>query len=212
MDSGYCIQSQSLWRSEILSATLPLCWIRPWLESILNTTPMLCWSLIIIEDEILIYCKTLAGSKLYTRLRLVPQEFSNILFIAFYSNLAGRHLNLYRTLHHLCLWYYWPGMYTYVKKICAAWTGCAQANLTKAKSSKLVYNFPIEAPFLVLHADAYMVGKHSGFEGSETYLVALWNVHIWGLRASKGCKCHHFCFGNNENPTLIWLLPHHCPW
>jgi hypothetical protein len=42
----------------------------------------------------------------------------------------------------------------------------------QSKSSELVYGFPIEAPFLVLHVDAYMAGRHSGFEGSETYLIA----------------------------------------
>ena len=39
----------------------------------------------------------------------------------------------------------------------------------------------------------------------------LWNVHMRGLRAGYGCKCYHICFSNHENPTLIWLLPHHCP-
>ncbi len=124
-----------------------------------NYHAALCWSLIVIEDGILIYCKPLAGSNLYTRLQLVPQEIRNILFVAFHYNPACGHLNLYRTLHRLCLWYYWPGMYTYVKKMCATCTGCALANPTKAKSSELVYNFPIKAPFLVLHVDAYMAGN-----------------------------------------------------
>ncbi len=45
-------------------------------------------------------------------------------------------------------------------------------NPTKSKSSKLVYNFPIEAPFLFLFVDAYPSGKHSSFDGFETCLVA----------------------------------------
>ena len=44
-------------------------------------------------------------------------------------------------------------------------------NPTRGKSSELVYNFPIEAPFLVTHFDAYAAGKHSGFEGSDVYLI-----------------------------------------
>jgi hypothetical protein len=36
--------------------------------------------------------------------------------------------------------------------------------LTKGRSCELVYNFPIKAPFLVLHVDAYSAGAHSGFE------------------------------------------------
>ncbi len=145
-----------------------------------NYHAALRWFLIIIEDGILIYRKPLAGSDLYTCLQLVPQEFRNILFITFHYNPAGGHINLYRTLHHLRPWYYWPGMYTYVKKMCAAYPGCALANQTKAKSSELIYNFLIEAPFLVLHLDAYMAGKHSGFEGSETYLVACCGMCTFG--------------------------------
>ncbi len=99
-------------------------------------------------------------------------NYKNILFVAFHSNPIGRHLNAYRTFHRLRLRYYWPGMYTYVKKMCSACPGCALLNPTKAKLSELAYNFPIEAPFLVLHVDAYKAGAHLGFEGSETYLVA----------------------------------------
>jgi hypothetical protein len=88
----------------------------------------------------------------------VPQHFRNILFIAFHTNPVGGHLNPYRTLHRLRLRYYWPGMYSYVKRMCSACPGCALSNPTKAKSSELVYNFPIEAPFMVLHVDVYMAG------------------------------------------------------
>jgi hypothetical protein len=45
------------------------------------------------------------------------------------------------------------------------------ANPTISKSSELVYNFPVKAPFLVMHFDAYAAGKHAGFKGSECYLL-----------------------------------------
>jgi hypothetical protein len=63
-------------------------------------------SLIVIEDGILIYCEPLAGCNSYTKLRLVPTELRNILFVAFHANPIGGHLNAYRTLHCLCLRYY----------------------------------------------------------------------------------------------------------
>ena len=92
---------------------------------------------------------------------------TNILFVAFHTNALGGHLNAYRTLHRLRLWFYWPGMYAYVKRMCQACPGCALANPTLSKSSELVYNFPVEAPFVVMRFDAYAAGKHAGFEGSE---------------------------------------------
>jgi hypothetical protein len=95
----------------------------------------------------------------------------NILFIAFHTNAIGGNLNVYRTLNRLRLRFYWPAMYAYVKWMCAACPGCALLNPTHGKSSELVYNFPVEAPFLVMHFDAYVVGKHIGFEGSDAYLI-----------------------------------------
>ncbi len=74
--------------------------------------------------------------------------------VAFHSNAIGNHLNAYRTLHRIRLHYYWPGMYSYIKQMCAACPGCTLANTTKSKSSELVYNFPIEVTFLVLFVDA----------------------------------------------------------
>jgi hypothetical protein len=128
-------------------------------------------SLISVEDDMLIFREPVSGSELYMRLTLVPRELYNILFIAFHTNPIGGHLNAYQTLHHLRLRYYWPGMYAYIKRMCHACPGCALSNLTRGKSSEIIYNFPIEAPFLVLHFDVYAAGKHSGFEGSDVYLI-----------------------------------------
>jgi hypothetical protein len=126
----------------------------------------------VIEDGLLIYHEPIRGGSSYTRLQLVPSKFYNIIFITFHLNAIGSHFNPYRTLHHIHLRYYWLGMYSYIKHMCNACLGCALANPTKSKSSELIYQFPIEAPFLVLFIDAYSAGKHSSFEGFEVYLVA----------------------------------------
>ncbi len=68
----------------------------------------------------------------------------------------------------------------YLKKMCSTCPGCALSNPTKAKSSELIYNFPIEEPFNVLHVNAYKAGAHSGFEGLETYLVACCGMCTFG--------------------------------
>ena len=62
-------------------------------------------------------------------------------------------------------------MYSYIKQICQACPGCDLANPTLSKSSELVYNFPVKAPFLVMQFDAYAAGKHAGFGGSKCYLI-----------------------------------------
>jgi len=116
---------------------------------------------ILVENDMLIMREPIAGTLPYTRLQLVPRELRNILFVAFHTNPMGGHLNAYRTLHCLRLRFYWPGMYAYIKRMCQACPGCALANPTISKSSELVYYFPVEAPFLVMHFDAYAAGKHA---------------------------------------------------
>jgi hypothetical protein len=128
-------------------------------------------SLISVEDDMLILWGPVSGRDSYKHLTLVPCKLYNIVFIAFHMNPISGHLNAYRTLHRLRLQYYWPGMYAYVKRMCHACPGCALSNPTWGKSSELIYNFPMEAPFLVIHFNAYAAGKHSGFEGSDVYLI-----------------------------------------
>jgi hypothetical protein len=96
-------------------------------------------SLIIIEDNLLIYCEPISCTELYARLLILQKEFYNIFFIGFHTNPAGGHLNAYRTLHRLGLHNYWPGMKPYTKKMCTPCPSCALANITKGKSYELVY-------------------------------------------------------------------------
>jgi hypothetical protein len=72
-------------------------------------------------------------------------------------------------------------MYSYIKRMCSTCPGCALVNPTKGKLSKLVYNFPIEAPFKVLHVDAYSAGTHSRFEGSISYLIGCCGMCSFGI-------------------------------
>jgi len=62
-------------------------------------------------------------------------------------------------------------MYSYVKRMCQACPGCALAKPTCGKSSELIYNFPIEAPFFIMFFVSYSAGKHASFEGFECYLI-----------------------------------------
>ncbi len=151
-------------------------------------------SLITFEDNMMIYREPISGSAgSYTHLQLVPKEFYNILFVAFHLNPLGGHLNAYRTLHRLRLQFYWPGMYSYIKQMCQACLGCALANPTKSKSWELVYNFPIKAPFLVLHVNAYSAGAHTGFKGSHVYLVACCGMCTFGaLEPMSGANATSF--------------------
>ncbi len=127
---------------------------------------------LMLEDNLLIYRKPIAGSESYACLLVVPLQLRNIIFIVFHSNPVGSHLNVARTFHRIRLRYYWPHMYTYITRMCHACPGCALSNPTRGKSRKLIYNFPAEVPMMVLHIDGYQAGKESGSKGSSHYLIA----------------------------------------
>jgi hypothetical protein len=123
------------------------------------------------KNKMLIPDEPICGGASYTCLQLVQKELYNILFVAFRTNAIGGHLNPNRTFHHLHFHFYWPKMFGYIKQMCQACLGCRLSNPNRGKLSELKYNFPIKAPFLVMHFDAYAAGKHMGFEGSDSYLI-----------------------------------------
>ena len=126
---------------------------------------------VLLENDMLILWEPIVGSTSFTRLQIVPKELYNIIFIAFHVNPIGGHLNAYRTLHHVCLQFYFPHLYTNVKRMCNASPGCALSNPSKRVSSELVYNFPIQVPFMVMHFDAYTAGSHESFDGHNCHLI-----------------------------------------
>jgi hypothetical protein len=118
-------------------------------------------------------------------------------------------MNASRTLHHLRPRYYWPGMYSYIKCMCNACPSYALANPTKSKSSKLVYNFPIKAPFLVLFIDVYSAGKHSRFDGLEVYLIACCGMTGFAsMEPIQHANSKNLCIGYYEGPIALWFLSH----
>ena len=108
----------------------------------------------------LIFKEPIIGSTSFTRLQIVPKELYNLIFISFHVNPIGGHLNAYRTLHCIHLRFLFTYMYTHVKRMCNACPGCSLSNPSKSVSSELVYNFPVQAPFVVMHFDAYKAGSH----------------------------------------------------
>jgi hypothetical protein len=51
--------------------------------------------LIVLKDDLLIYCKPIASGMSYTKLILVPEGLHNNIFTAFDANALGGHFNAY---------------------------------------------------------------------------------------------------------------------
>jgi hypothetical protein len=175
-----------------------------------NYQAALCQSQILIENNMLILGEPVCGGSSYTRFQLVPADFYNIIFVAFHSNAIGRHLHAYHMLHCIHLQYYLPGMYSYTKRMCNTCPGCALANPTKSKLSKLVYNFPIKVPFLVLFINAYFWGKHSSFDGSKVYLIACCGMtRFASMEPIQHANFKIFASELMKSSIVLWILPPH---
>ena len=141
-------------------------------------------SSLIIENDMLTLKEPLLGSESFVKLRIVPRSLRNIIFIAFHANTIGGHFNSYRTYSRMRLRYFWPGMYKYCVTMCAACPACALANGSSRRCRELVYSFPIDAPFKVLHVDIYQAGSNTSFAGSTHYLIAACGMTTFAVMES----------------------------
>ncbi len=63
----------------------------------------------------------------------------------------------------------------------------------KEQTQQIGVYFPIEAPVMVLHVDAYTAGSHTGFKGSKMYLVACCGMCTFGaLKPVSGANATTF--------------------
>ncbi len=146
-------------------------------------------SLIMIEDDMLIFREPIRGSTSYTPLQIVPSGLHDIVFIAFHSNPIGGHLNSYRTLHRLRLRYHWPEMYSFIKHMCNACPGCALSNPTRS-----------------ICWQAFWIRGQQGIP-----YRGMWNDWLLCYGTNPTCNLVIFCIRYHENPTSTWLLPHYHP-
>jgi len=125
-----------------------------------------------IRDGILYMKEVFQNDTKYVELRIVPASLVNIVFVAFHVNPDGGHLRAYRTYHRIRQQYFRPHMFQYIKKMCKTCPECSLANLTRNRSSNLVYSFPIDAPMRVMFVDIYAAGAEFNFLRTKHYLIA----------------------------------------
>ena len=83
-----------------------------------------------LEDGSLFMKEIFTNGAKCIKLRIVPASLQNIVFIAFHANPIGGHFDAYRTYHRIRQRYFWPGVYSYVKRLCKACPGCSLSNIT----------------------------------------------------------------------------------
>jgi hypothetical protein len=127
---------------------------------------------IISEDGFLVLKESI-DSRGFVKLRIVPEQLWNVIFLAFHSNPIGGHFSVYYTFHRIRLRFFWPRMYQYIRQMCKLCAACSLSNSTHQKSKELLYSFPIDAPFKLVVADIYKAGEIAAFQGEKGLFILL---------------------------------------
>ena len=129
-------------------------------------------SCIIIENDFIILKEKIDDNS-YVKLRIVPKDLQNIIFMAFHSNPIGGHFSVYYTFHRIRMRFFWPKMYFYIKHLCRLCAACGLSNSRHYKSKELIYSFPVDAPFKLVIVDIYKAGDIAAFDGEKGLFVLL---------------------------------------
>jgi hypothetical protein len=124
-------------------------------------------------DGLLYIQETIDISESFIQLQIFPAPLRNIIFIAFHVNPTGEHFDLYHTFHKIRLRYFWPCMYKYIDYLIKSCAGCNLIKSKIRKSSTLVYSFPIDQRWVVLHTGVYTIGAEQGFSGEKSFMNVL---------------------------------------
>jgi hypothetical protein len=134
----------------------------------------------IIEDR-LCFLEPVAHSTTTVKLIIVPADLRRHIFTSFHANPIGGHFSLYYTLHRIRLRFHWPHMYSYIKRAIGSCAGCILKNHGARPGSELLYAFPVDAPFMTIHADLWVPGKTVSFDGTTGLMVVM--CHMTGFTA-----------------------------
>ena len=138
------------------------------------------------ENNRLSLYEPVANSTNTVRLTIVPVELRRHIFTAFHTNPLGGHFSLYYTVHRIRLRFHWPNMYTYIKNLIDSCVACILRNGGARASSELLYSFPLSAPFMCVHADAWVPGKTTSFDGFSGLMIVV--CHTVGFAAIPPLK------------------------
>jgi hypothetical protein len=124
-------------------------------------------------DKRLCLFEPIASSTKQLRLVIGSSDLQQQIFISFHVNPLGGHLGLYYTLLKIRLRFHWPHMYKYIEYKISSCAACVLRSHNSRPASELLYSFPIDAPFLSIHADAWVPGKTNSFDRYQLLMIVV---------------------------------------
>ena len=133
------------------------------------------------KNNRLIYNEPIAASHKALKLIIVPLSLRHHIFVSFHANPIGGHFKLYQTLHCIRLRYHWPKMFSYIRDAIDNCAACILKDNVRRSLSELLYWFPLNAPWLTIHADLWSPGKITGYTDTTALMIVM--DHMTGFVA-----------------------------
>ncbi len=82
-----------------------------------------------------------------------PPTMQRLIFSAYHASSTAGHMGYYKTLHHIRLQFFWPGMKTAI----SSWVKSCPHGLLTSKHTrcthKVMFSWPVTSPLYMLHVD-----------------------------------------------------------
>ena len=73
--------------------------------------------LIVLRKSMSVIKEHIKYESVYRCLQIVPHDLKSVVFIAFHTNPIGGHIGLNKSIIHIRLRFFWPGLYSCCKKM-----------------------------------------------------------------------------------------------
>jgi hypothetical protein len=91
------------------------------------------------------------GSRSRTKLR-------QTIFVAFHATPMAGHVGLYKTYWRIVARFWWPGLYTYVRRMMTPCGHCIVANTTNHRAQQILHALSVDEPFNIIAMDIWHPG------------------------------------------------------
>jgi hypothetical protein len=126
--------------------------------------------LIAVVDQRLVVFQPVQNNTERLMLIVVPRSLLRDIFSAYHATPIAGHMNVYKTLHHICLRFFWPHSQKDVTNWVLQCPHCIAANGTVLRNSELIFSWPLCCPFYILHVNLWAPGNIANYRG-DTYLL-----------------------------------------
>jgi hypothetical protein len=123
----------------------------------------ICRDCIALVNHRLVVFQSVQNNQELLMLIVVPASLRRSVFSAYHASPAAGHMGVYKTLHHICLQFFWPVNRKDITDWVLQCPHCVAAKGTLCRNSELIFSWPLCCPFYILHVDLWAPGDIANY-------------------------------------------------